>query len=152
MKERTSKIILFIESLVFLVPVSLLTLFYALFLIPLYRSGLASEPWEAQAVPVFTLLGLVLQLCGWRVIAAFLVDGRDGLRRISKRYIYAIILGAALVALSGLVVLLMLLEFELPDSFGLLSANYLALPALIPFTHIMLERWRSQRTDVDEPI
>ena len=144
--------LLFIESLVFLVPVSLLTLSYAVFLIPMYRSGLESEPWGAQAVPAFTFLGLALQLCGWRVIAAFLIDGRNGIRAISKGYIYAITLGAALVALSGLVVLLMSLEFELPDVFGLLSANYLALPALIPFTHVMLEYRRSQNAFVGDPI
>ena len=144
--------LLFIESLVFLVPVSLLTLFYAFFLIPMYRSGLASEPWQAQAVPAFTFLGLALQLCGWRVIAAFLIDGRDGIRTISKGYIHAATLGAVLVAFSGLVVLLMSLEFEIPDLFGVLSANYLALPALIPFTHVMVERWRSQKAHVVDAI
>lgn len=152
MKERTSKMLLFVESLVFLVPVSLLTLFYAVVLIPMYRSGLASEPWGAQAAPAFTFLGLALQLCGWRVIAAFLIDGRDGLRAISKGYIHAITVGAVLVVLSGLAFLLMVLEFEVPDFFGLLAVNYLALPALIPFAHVMLEWRRTQRTDVIDPI
>jgi hypothetical protein len=152
MEERTSKILLLIESLVFLMPVSLLTLFYALFLIPMYRSGLASEPWGAQVAPVFTVLGLALQLCGWRVIVAFLVDGRGGIRAISKGYIHAITAGAALVALSGLVVLLMVLELELPGPVVLLSVNYVAIPALIPFIHVMVERRASQRAHVDEPI
>lgn len=152
MKERTSKMLLFIESLLLLVPVSLVTLSYAAFLIPMYRSGLASEPLIAQAVPAFTFLGVALQFCGWRVIAAFLIDGREGLRTISKGYIHAITIGAVIVAFSGLAVLLMLLEFEVPDFFGILAANYLALPALIPFAHVMLEWRRTQRTDVGDPI
>ncbi len=69
MKERTSKLLLFIEALVFLVPVSMLTGLYTLFLIPMYVSGgLGKEPLESHAVPVFTVVGVVLQLCGWRVM------------------------------------------------------------------------------------
>lgn len=152
MKERTSKTLLFVESFVLLAPVSLITFFYALFLIPMYRSGLAAERWEAQIAPVFTFLGLGLQLCGWRVIAAFLIDGRDGVRSISKIYVFAITTGAVLVAISGLVVLLMVLGVELPDFFGLLSVNYLAIPALVPFLHVMAERWTSQRAATSEPV
>ena len=82
MKERTSKQLLFVETAIFLVPVSLLTGLYALFLIPMYVSGgLLKEPLEAHTAPTFTLVGLILQLCGWRVIAAFLIDGRQGIRR-----------------------------------------------------------------------
>ena len=152
MKERTSKTLLFVESLVFFVPVSLLTAIYSIFLIPMYRSGLAEEPWEAQVAPAFTFLGLGLQLCGWRVIATFLIDGRDGIRAVSKVYLYAIAAGALLAVVSGLVVLLTVLGIELSDSFGLLSVNYVAIPALVPFIHVMAERWASQKADVNEPI
>lgn len=90
MKERTSKQLLFVESIIFLVPVSLLTGLYALFLIPMYASGgLLNEPLGAHAVPLFTIVGLILQLCGWRI------------------------------------------------------PNYLAVPALVPFIHLMIERWHS---------
>ena len=134
--------LLFVEALVCLVPVSLLTVLYAVFLIPMYVSGgLGKEPLEAQAVPLFTVLGVVLQLCGWRVIAAFLIDGRQGIRTVPTIYIYAIVFGGLIVAVSGLVVLILLAGVELPDSFGLLSANYLAVPALVPLIHVMIERW-----------
>jgi hypothetical protein len=152
MNERTSKRLLFIEAIVFFAPVSMVTLLYSLMLISMYRSGLGREPLEAHAVPVFTFLGLGLQLCGWRVIAAFLIDGRDGLRRVPRPYIYAIHTGAMLVALSGLVVLLMILGVELPESFGLLSANYLALPALVPFMHVVAEMRMLQRTNATSGI
>jgi hypothetical protein len=146
MKERTSKMLLFAEALVCLVPVSMLTGLYALFLIPMYASGgLGREPFEAHAVPLFTVLGVVLQLCGWRVIAAFLIDGRQGIRTVPAIYIYAIVFGGLIVAASGLVVLTLLAGVELPDSFGLLSANYLAVPALVPLIHVMIERWSGRR-------
>jgi hypothetical protein len=150
MSERASKTLLLIESVMFLVPVSMLTLFYASFLVSMYRdAGLAKEPWLAHVAPAFTFLGVALQLCGWRLIAAFLIDGRPGIRRVARFYIGAASFGAALVAVSGLVVLLlMVFELELPDSLGLLSVNYVALPALIPFVHVMLERWRSRTADV----
>ncbi len=67
-------------------------------------------------------------------------------------YIYAIVLGGVLVAVSGLVVLILLAGVELPDSFGLLSANYLAVPALVPFIHVMVERWSSRRLGQHERI
>lgn len=147
MNERTSKRLLLIEALVLLAPVSMITLLYSLMLIPIYQSGLGREPWEAQAAPAFTFLGLGLQLCGWRVIAAFLIDGREGLRRVPRLYIHAIYIGAALVTLSGLVVLLMILGVGLPDTFGVLSANYPALPALVPFIHVAVERRALQRVN-----
>lgn len=144
MQERTSKQLLFVESIIFLVPVSLLTGLYALFLIPMYASGgLLNEPLAAHAVPLFTIVGLILQLCGWRIIAAFLIDGRHGLRTVATIYVYASVLGAVIVAASGLVVLLMLTGFELADYFGFLTPNYLAVPALVPFIHLMIERWHS---------
>jgi hypothetical protein len=40
------------------------------------------------------------------------------------------VFGAILVAVSGLVVIVLLAGVELPDSFGLLTANYAAVPAL----------------------
>jgi hypothetical protein len=145
MKERTSKQLLFVETVIFLVPVSMVTALYALFLIPMYVSGgFLHEPLAAHTVPVFTIVGLILQLCGWRVIAAFLIDGRQGIRAVATIYVYASVLGAAVVAASGLAVLLLLAGFERP-LFGLLSANYLAVPAVVPFIHVMVERWHSRR-------
>jgi hypothetical protein len=145
MKERTSKQLLFVETAIFLVPVSLLTGLYAVFLIPMYVSGgLLKEPLEAHTAPTFTFVGLILQLCGWCVIAAFLIDGRQGIREVAPIYVYASVLGAVTVAASGLAVLLMLAGFERP-LFGLLSVNYLAVPALVPFIHVIIERWHSRR-------
>jgi hypothetical protein len=144
-KERTSKLLLLVETVIFLVPVSLLTALYALSLTAMYASGgLRTEPLEAHAVPIFTFVGLILQLCGWRVVAAFLIDGRQGIRAVATIYVYASVLGAAIVAASGLAFLLLLAGFERP-LFGLLSVNYLALPALVPFIHAMIERWHSRR-------
>jgi hypothetical protein len=145
MKERTSKQLLLVETILFLVPVSLLTGLYALFLVPMYSSGaLLKEPLEAHAVPMFTVVGLILQLCGWRVIAAFLIDGREGIRAVAPIYVYASALGAVIVAASCLAFLLMVAGFERP-LFGLLSVNYLAGPALVPFIHVMIERWHSRK-------
>ena len=110
----------------------------------MYASGaLLKEPLEAHTVPMFTFVGLILQLCGWRVIAAFLIDGRQGIRGVAPIYVYASVLGAAVVAASGLAVLLLLAGFERP-LLGLLSATYLAVPALVPFIHVMIERWHSR--------
>jgi hypothetical protein len=153
MKERTSKMLLLVEALVCLVPLSMITGLYAFFLVPMYFSGgFGKEPLEAHAVPVFTLLGVVLQFCGWRVIAAFLIDGRQGIRTLPAIYIYAIVFGGFLVAISGVVVLILLAGVELPDSFGLLSANYLAVPALVPLIHVMIERRTSGRLGQHESI
>jgi hypothetical protein len=149
MSERLAKKLLCIEALIFLMPVSVITLLYAVLLIPMYQdAGLAKQPWQAHAAPVFTFLGLGLQLCGWRLIAAFVIDGRAGIRRVSSFYIHAVSLAAALVVISGLVALLLLLELELPDSAAVLLVNCTAIPALIPFLHVMVERWMSRRADV----
>jgi hypothetical protein len=152
MKERTSKTLLLIESMLFLLPLSVLTGIYALFLVQMYKSGgLTQEPWQAHAASGFTFLGLALQICAWRVIAAFLHHGRDGIRRVAKLYLYAITAGAALVTISGGVVVLLVLGIELPE-LAILSPNYLAIPALLPFLHVMLERWSSQRSSISDVI
>jgi hypothetical protein len=147
MKERTSKQLLFIETVVFLVPVLLLTTLYALSLIPMYTSGALKEPLETHIVSMFTFVGLILQLCGLRVIAAFLIDGRQGIRAVARIYVYASVMGAAIVAASGLAVLLLIAGYGHP-LLGNLSPNYLALPTLVPFTHVMIERLRGQRPRV----
>jgi hypothetical protein len=145
MKERTSKLLLSAEAAIFFVPLSLLTTFYALSLLAMYRSGgLLKEPPESHVVPMFTFVGLILQLCGWRVVGAFLIDGRQGLRAVPPIYVYASILGAAIAAVSGVAVLLLMAGFERP-LFGYLSVNYLAVPTLVPFIHVMIERWYCRR-------
>lgn len=148
MSERISKRLLLIEAVIFLAPVSAVTGFYSMLLIMHQHRGSGEDPWLAHVVPAFTFLGMGLQICAWRLIAAFITDGRAGIRRVSNFYIYAVSVGAALAVMSGLVILLMVLELELPELVAVLLVNYVAIPALIPFLHVMVERWMSRRADV----
>jgi hypothetical protein len=145
MKESTSKLLLSAEAAIFFLPLSLVTALYALALFAMYRSGpLLNEPLDSHVFPMFTFVGLILQLCGWRVVGAFLIDGRQGLRAVPPIYVYASILGAALAVVSGVAFLFVIAGFEHP-LLGNLSVNYLAVPALVPFIHVMIERWYCRR-------
>ena len=140
MKESTSQTLLLVEAVTLLAPITLLTTFYSLALLSMYGSGLSREPAGAHIVAGFTFLGLVLQLCGWRIVIAFLGKGRRGIGEVPRMYFHVVCLGAFLVFLSLLLLLLTVTGVELPAYASELMVNYMAAPALIPCCHVLAER------------
>ncbi|RYD94472.1 MAG: hypothetical protein EOP50_09450 [Sphingobacteriales bacterium] len=147
MKESHSKFLLIIESLLCLAPLTLLTAWYASFLVSLYQHGLANEPLSRQIAPAFTFLGLTIQALGWWAIGVFLSRGRKGIVNLSKVSVIAMSLGALLAILGGLALSLM---FVFGDSSALafLSINAFGLPALVPFAHLAVERGRASASSI----
>lgn len=153
MKERTSKLLLLVESIVLLVPVSMLTGVYAVTIVPRYMyGGIGRVSLEEHVISMLAVVGLIMQLCGWRIIAAFLSNGRRGIQAVPAIYIYAAVLGGVLVAASCLIVLIRMSGIELPKSVGPLSVNYLAAPALVPLAHVLIERVGSRGLRLDGQI
>jgi hypothetical protein len=148
MKERTSQTLLLVEAVTLLAPITLLTTFYSLALLSMYGSGLSGEPASAHIVAGFTFLGLALQLCGWRIVIAFLAKGRSGIADVPPIYFYVVSLGAFLVFLSLLLLLLTATGVELPTNASELMVNYIAAPALIPCCHVLAERAFATRRNI----
>lgn len=142
MTEGRSKLLLAVEATLFLWPLTMLTASYSALLLALYWKGFGSEPLEAHVAPIFTLLGLLIQFCGWWGILRFLYFGRSGLARLNKFCVGAMYLGAALAAVGGLAMVLMTV-IEGTTLLGLLSVNTFGLPALVPFIHLEIERRRA---------
>ena len=139
MKESHSKLLVLLESVVFLAPVSLVTGWYATVLASLYQGGLANEPWSAQVVPAFAFAGLVLQGCAWWVVSVFVFRGRAGLASLHGVFVIAIHAGAALSVIGGLSLLMSFVDGE-SSLLANLAINAFGLPALVPFIHVALER------------
>src|SRR5262245_50983117 len=130
MNERASRSLLLLEAVVLLGPVTLVTAMYAWVALQLYAGGLRSEPIEAHAAPVFTFAGLLIQVCGWRMIIAFLLDGRKGLLALHASYFWITSVGATVVLLAIVVAVLSATEIDLPESAPLLGIGAMAAPAL----------------------
>jgi len=148
MKERTSQTLLLVEAVTLLAPITLLTTFYSFALLAMYGSGLSREPAGAHVVASFTFLGLILQLCGWRTVIAFLAKGRRGIAYVPRIYFYVVGLGAVLVLVSLLPLILAATDVELPTYAYELMVNYIATPALIPCCHMLAERAFATRCNV----
>lgn len=152
MKERTSQTLLLVEAVALLAPITLLTTFYSLALLTMYGSGLSREPAGAHVVAGFTFLGLILQLCGWRIVIAFLAKGRRGIAYVPRIYFYIVALGAVLVLLSLFLLILAATGVELPPYAHELMVNYIATPALIPCCHVLAERVFATRCNVADSV
>lgn len=152
MKERTSQTLLLVESVTLLAPITLLTTIYSLALLSMYGSGLSMEPVGAHMVAGSTFLGLILQLCGWRIVIAFLGKGRSGIARVPRVYFYVVSFGAILVLVSLLLLILVIADLELPDYAHGLMVNYVAAPALIPCCHVLVERRFATQRNVADPV
>jgi len=148
MKERMSQTLLLVEAVTLLAPITLLTTFYSLALLAMYGNGLSREPAGAHVVAGFTFLGLILQLCGWRIVIAFLAKGRRRIAYVPRIYFYVVGLGAVLVLVSLLLLILAATDVELPTYAYELMVNYIATPALIPCCHVLAERVFATRCNV----
>lgn len=148
MKERTSQTLLLVEAITLLAPITLLTIFYSLALLTMYGSGLSKEPAGAHVVAGSTFLGLILQLCGWRIVIAFLANGRRGIADVPRVYFYVVGLGAGLVLVSLLLLIFAASDVELPTYAYEIMVNYIAAPALIPCCHALAERALATRLNV----
>jgi len=148
MKERTSQTLLLVEVIILLAPITVLTTFYALALLAMYCVGLSDEPAAAHVVPAFTFLGFILQLCGWRIVIAFIAQGRRGIADVPIAYFYVVALAAFLVLMSLLLLILVAAGTELPTYAYGFTAGYLAAPALIPCCHVLAERAFAARRNV----
>jgi len=150
MKERTSQKLLLVEAITLLAPITLLTIFYSLALLAMYRNGLSKEPAGTHVVAAFTFLGLILQLCGWRIVIAFLAKGRRGIADVPFLYFYVVGLGAVLVLVSLLLLILAAAGVDLPTYAYELMVNYIAAPALIPCCHVLAERGFARQRNVTD--
>jgi lipid-A-disaccharide synthase-like uncharacterized protein len=148
MKERTSQRLLLVEAVTLLAPITLLTIFYSLALLNMYGSGLFRESAGAHVVAASTFLGLALQLCGWRIVIAFLAKGRRGIASVPRLYFYIVGFGAVLVLVSLLLAILAATDVELPTYAYELMVSYVATPAMIPCCHVLAERAYATRCNV----
>jgi hypothetical protein len=138
MNERVSRLLVAIEALCFLAPITALTVGYSRLLINLYLFGLAHQPAEAHITTAFVFIGLVLQLLAWWTLANFVLRGREGLASVNRTCIGAIYVGAGLAIVGGVS---LVLAFAFGGTLAAsLSVNAFGLPALIPFAHVALER------------
>ena len=122
-------------------PLSIFAFVYAVISLFLFKGGaFQSDNIETFIAPVCTLIGCVILIFVWRVIAGFLLGGRGELAKLHSVYFIVCWFGALLAIHS----LLTLLFFSKNDSSDLLTtiaiANSLSIPALIPFIHVFLER------------
>lgn len=152
MKERTSQTLLLIEAVALLAPITLLTTFYSLALLTMYGSGLTREPAGVHVVAGTTFLGLILQLCGWRIVIAFLAKGRRGIAYVPRMYFYIVGLGAVLVLVSLFLLILAATDVELPPYAYELMVSYIATPALVPCCHVLAERVFATRCNVADSV
>jgi hypothetical protein len=142
MKESHSKLLVLLESVIFLAPLSLLTGWYVIILVGLYQDGLADEPVSAQIVPAFAFAGLILQALAWRVVFVFLLHGRAGIAKLHRVVVLMMYIGAVLAIVGGLSLLLSFV-FEGSPILSFLAINALGLPAIVPFAHIAVEHRRA---------
>lgn len=147
MIESRSKLLVLAEAVLFLAPVTLLTIWYSILLVGLYWYGLADAPAGAHVAPAFTFIGLIIQIFAWWAVAVFLFRGRLGLSKLNSACVFAIYIGAVLVIVGGLSVMLNYI-FKTSTT---LNISAFGLPALIPFGHIALEHRRATSNNSFKP-
>jgi len=141
MTERTSRIAVAFEALLFALPVTLLgTLAFASVLFSL--ASRSDQIYERAQNIVYTLPVLPL-LAGWTLVARFVIFGSDSLRS-SSRLLW-------LLALSGVALVCAALLFRVRANFGdarslwawvrsYLGELIFGAPAIVPLIHLIFER------------
>lgn len=131
MKETYSKVLLIVEALVFLAPVTLLSLWLAAALV-----ASAGEP--QGAAPLFALVAIAAIGCCWWAVGVFVIRGRAGIAKLGIGCVIALYAGAALAIAGGVA-----FAFAgIGDSslYSTLALDVFGLPVLVPFVHLEIER------------
>jgi hypothetical protein len=146
MNERLSQHIILVEALLFLLPLSLLSVWYAQLWIRLYHyAGLNEVSFDLGIISLFA--AIAIQALAWVVIARFMIGGRRALVDLSDR-LFAVLSASSVVVVAGVLkTAAYSMNIPLPDlGFGqLLDIAIWGTPALIPFSHIAIERHCAQR-------
>ncbi|MFN7153912.1 MAG: hypothetical protein ACK4OE_09470 [Acidovorax sp.] len=139
MNELQSKVLVSLEALVILAPLTLLTSFYLAFIAALYWETYDLVPWHGYFVPFLAIAALGCLLCLWKAVLTLTFQGRAGLDKIDRRLIISIYLGA-LLAVFGVACIMAVQWFEMPDIFQVFRIYAYGTPALVPAVHIAFER------------
>ncbi|MCU0763302.1 MAG: hypothetical protein MUF76_10060 [Hydrogenophaga sp.] len=137
--EPLSKVLVSLEALVILAPLTLLASFYLVFIAALYWETYDLIPWHGCFVPFLAVTALGCLLCLWKAVLTLAFQGRVGVAKIDRRFIISIYLGA-LLAVFGIVCEMSVQWFEMPDIFQVLRINAYGAPALVSSVHIAFER------------
>ena len=130
MSEKFSRTIVFIEAILFLAPLALLSIV-----------GFATVARNAHFVAPLIIFGAV-QILAWNVVIKFVIGGRETLRDFSLTMLIIFVVSAFSV--------LFAMSMSSSGSFGYaeigdgprayIDVAVWGFPALIPFVHLMLER------------
>lgn len=143
MSERISRIVLAVEAIVICLPLTILFLVWGLPSLA-YFAARPSRP-EAIGELVAGFAVLAALLCGWRLVAAFVLRGRGVLRRLSVSW-WVLPLLAALLGVGITIYNLTALVIE-PSWINLFGWG---LPLVVPLMHLCLER--RVRTSADPAV
>jgi hypothetical protein len=144
MSEKTSRIILIIEAVLIVLPITGLAVFEA---------WLTLEPtahWRIDYIysKILVLLCLVLIAAGWRLFSAFLRGGANNLQKIHSGWWLMLLIGV-------LIFVGTLISISLPRTAGpsaieeiqfILRTFIFASPLLIPLIHLALEKFTRKPT------
>ena len=139
LNEPLSKALASLEAVVILAPLSVLASIYLAFIAALYWETSALVPLHGYFAPFLAVAALGCLLCLWKAVLALAFQGRAGLARVDRVSIISIYLGA-LLAVFGIVCMLSVQWFDMPDIFQVFRINAYGAPALVSVVHIAFER------------
>ena len=124
------------EIIVFLVPVTALAI--AMCGITLF-AAIVGRPVEPKNIYIGALsfLGLLSLASAWRLTLAFLSGGADKLTSVNAMHMILATVGAA-IALAGLLA-------WAAGNIGVISPFFFGVPALVPFVHLAVVRFRARK-------
>lgn len=138
----TSRIILGIETLIIVTPLSLL---FGYGLPVMFHDAFYSPTAKAWALAVVGVIILTTLFCAWVLIVRFLFRGIGGLRSISIYWwVLPVITGGVSLAVTLHVLFAKDIEPSALNTFGW------GIPFLIPLVHLLLERWKRRMNDLIE--
>lgn len=133
MTEPRHRVLLGLEALLLLLPLTLLTAAITVLSYPAYPIPLRPLQVIFDLLMLFKLAAIV---ASWRLIVRYLTQGRRGLRKLSPTWLVLLAIGALLGFLSGLLALWHMLNPETaPDIVGFILLSPAAV--LVPiFLHL----------------
>jgi hypothetical protein len=140
--EPLSKVLVSLEALVILAPLTLLAAVYLVFMAAFHWEMHDLVPWHGYFVPFLAVAAFVCLLCLWKAVLVFVFQGRAGLAQVDRKFVMAICSGASL-ALFGVACILSVQWFELPNIFQAFGIHAYGAPALVPAVHLAFERHHS---------
>jgi hypothetical protein len=147
MRHILSRALAAVELTVFLIPAS-------------YRAVLGVvllwlDPFDTSVFPVGAFVLLLIAIAAmaglWRILGAFILKGRSGFQDIHRMWWWLATAGAFMVIVALPIRIWLENQPTLPfspmvDFLGYLSlVGYEGLYLLIPFAHVLIERWRQVR-------